>query len=231
MKKILKNTFKWLILVLICYSLMFTGITVMEQSGTVEAIVYKVFNADGDYLEYLESSELEVQCKYYQELADKVFSNVDEEHLTESEINKQLEYNELYKKYPVGFSRVITNVSLYNATINLHIISLVMGIALGTATYMILDKDKKGVKVIITLYVVFVILLGFLEGIFIQYTSGDNLTLLDKWAFPETFINSLTAVFILAIVVRILRQKDIAKKLNIKLEEKKSKRMVDKGED
>jgi hypothetical protein len=88
---------------------------------------------------------------------------------------------------------------------------------------MILNKDKKGLKVIISLYVVFVILLGFIEGIFIQYVSGENLTLLDKWAFPETFINSLTAVFILAIVVRILRQKDIAKKLNIKLEEKKSK--------
>ena len=223
MKKILKNAFKWLILVLICYSLMFTGITVIEQGGTIEAIAYKVFNAEGDYLDYLESSELEVQCKYYQELADKVMSNVDEEYLTENEINKQLEYNELYKKYPVGFSRVITNVSLYNAIINLHIISSVIGIALGTAIYMILDKEKKGVKVIISLYVVFVILLGFLEGIFIQNISGNNLTLLDKWAFPETFIKPITAVFILAIVVRILRHKDIAKKLNIKLEEKKSK--------
>ena len=224
MKKILKNTFEWLILVLVCYSLIFTGITVIDQGGSIGVIAYKVFNADGDYLEYLESSELEVLCKYYQELADKVFGNVDAEYLNESEINKQLEYNELYKKYPVGFSRVISNVSLYNAVINLHIISLVMGIALGTAIYMILDKDKKGVKVIISLYVVFVILLGFLEGIFIQYTSGDNLTLLDKWAFPETFINSITVVFILAIVVRILRQKDIAKQLNQKLQEKKNEK-------
>jgi hypothetical protein len=221
MKKILKNAFKWLILVLICYSLMYTGITVIEQGGTIEAIAYKVFNADGDYLDYLESSELEVQCKYYQELADKVFGKVDEEYLTESEINKQLEYNELYKNYPVGFSRVITNVSLYNAVINLHIISLVMGIALGTAIYMILEKDKKGVKVIISLYVVFVILLGFIEGIFIQYVSGENLTLLDKWAFPQTFIFPITVVFILAIIVKILKQKDIAKKLNQKLQEKK----------
>ena len=99
-----------------------------------------------------------------------------------------------------------------------------MGIAFGTAIYMILDKEKKGMKVIICLYVVFVILLGFLEGIFIQYTSGDNLTLIDKWAFPETFINSITVVFILAIVVRILRQKDIAKRLNQKLQEKKNEK-------
>ena len=234
MKKILKNVFKWLILVLICYSLMFTEIISIQYCGTIEAIAWSLVNADGDcleYLEYLESSELEVQSKYYQELTDKVFSKVDEEYLTESEINRQLEYNELYKNYPVGFSRVITNFSLYNAVINLHIISLVMGIAFGTAIYMILDKEKKGMKVIICLYVVFVILLGFLEGIYIQYTSGDNLTLMDKWAFPETFINSITAVFILVIVVRILRQKDIAKKLNIKLEEKKSKKIEEKNED
>lgn len=222
MKKILKNIFKWLVLVLICYSLMFTGITVMEQGGSIEAIAYRVYNADGNYLENLENSELEELCKYYQELADKVFGNVDAEYLNESEINKQLEYNELYKKYPVGFSRVISNVSLYNSISNLHIISLVMGIAIGTAIYMMLDKDKKGLKVIISLYVVFVILLGFIEGILIQYISGENLTLLDKWAFPETFIFPITAVFILVIIVRILKQKDIAKKLNKKLQEKKN---------
>ena len=55
MKKKLKNTFKWLILVLICYSLMFTGITVIEQRGSIGSIAYKVFNADGDYLGYLET--------------------------------------------------------------------------------------------------------------------------------------------------------------------------------
>ena len=220
MKKILKNVFKWLVLVLICYSLMFTGITVMEQGGIIEAIAYRVSNVDGNYLGNLESSELEELCKYYQELADKVMSNVDEEYLTESEINKQLEYNELYKKYPVGFSRVISNVSLYNATSNLHIISLVMGIAIGTAIYTMLDKEKKGLKVIISLYVLFVILLGFIEGI--QYVSGGDLTLLDRWIFPETFIGPITAVFIVSIIVRSLRQKDIAKQLNQKLQEKKN---------
>ena len=74
----------------------------------------------------------------------------------------------------------------------------------------------------IYLYVVFVILLGFIEGIFIQYVSGENLTLLDKWAFPQTFIFPITVVFILVIIVRILKQKDIAKKLNQKLQEKKN---------
>ena len=64
-----------------------------------------------------------------------------------------------------------------------------------------------------------------------EHVSGNNLTLLDKWSFPQTFIFPITAVFILAIVVRILRQKDIAKKLNIKLEEKKSKRIDEKKED
>ena len=87
---------------------------------------------------------------------------------------------------------------------------------------MILNKDKKGLKVIISLYVVFAILLGFIEGILIQYISGENITLLDKWAFPETFIFPITVVFILVIIVRILKQKDIAKKLNQKLQEKKN---------
>ena len=95
-----------------------------------------------------------------------------------------------------------------------------MGIAIGTAIYTMLDKDKKGLKVIISLYVLFVIILGFIEGI--QYVSGDDLTLLDRWIFPETFIGPITAVFIVSIIVRILRQKDIAKQLNQKLQEKKN---------
>lgn len=216
MKKILKNVFKWLILVLICYSLMFTGIIIIQQDGIIGPIVYSLSTTDGDYLKNLESSELEEFSKYYQELADNVISNVN---------------NELYQKYPAGFSRLLSDVSLYRGMGSLHIISLVIGIVIGTAIYTMLDKEKKGLKVIISVYIVFIIILGFVEGIQIEHVSGNNLTLLDKWSFPQTFIFPITAVFISAIVVRILRQKDIAKKLNIKLEEKKSKRIDEKKED
>jgi len=216
MKKILKNVFKWLILVLICYSLMFTGIIIIQQDGIIGPIVYSLSTADGDYLKNFKSSELEEFSKYYQELADNVISNVN---------------NELYQKYPVGFSRLLSDVSLYREMGSLHIISLVLGIAIGTAIYTMLDKEKKGLKVIISVYAVFIIILGFVEGIQIEHVSGNNLTLLDKWSFPQTFIFPVTALFILAIIVRILRQKDIAKKLNIKLQEKKNKRIEEKKED
>ena len=105
---------------------------------------------------------------------------------------------------------------------DLQVTSLIIGIAVGTGIYLMLDEDKKGLKVIISLYVIFVILLGFLEGI--QYVYGENLTLLDRWIFPETYIVPITAVFALAVVTRVVRQKEMAKKLNEKLNQRKEEK-------
>lgn len=223
MKRIFNNVFKWLVLVLISYSLVFTGMSVFEQGGIVESIAYKIDSMDGDIFDHDEIGGVEEVCKYQQELADRAFSYYNDGYLefSEEEINRQKEQAELYEKYPAGYSMLIRDVAMLESMSNLHITSLVMGIAIGTAIYMMLDKDKKGLKVLISLYIIFVILLGFVEGI--QTIVGEDLNLLEKWIFPETFIIPITIVFVLAIIVRILRHKDIAKQLNIKLQEKKNK--------
>ena len=226
MKKVLNNIFKWLLLVWLSFALIFTSILSLEYGwGIIESIAYKVENLDDTMLYNMESSELEELCKYYQGVADRAMgseNNIDEEYLIEEEKGKQLEFRELYKNYPVGFAMVIRDVSLMEGISDLNIISLIMGIVVGTAIYLMLDKDKKGLKVIILLYIIFVILLGFAEGI--VSVAGDGLTLLDRWMFPETYIIPVTAVFALAIAVRVIRQKEIAKKLNEKLEERKEEK-------
>ena len=221
MKKILNNVFKWAVLVWIAYSLIFTSIITMEEGGIISAIGFRANNIENYWLYNIEHEELEEMCKYYQNAADKGLSNdnIDVSLYTEEELRKQLEINDLYNRYPSGFMMVLRDALMAEGMSNLHITSFVMGIAVGTAIYLMLDKEKKGLKVIISLYVIFVILMGFVEGI--QSVSGENLSLLDRWIFPETYIVAITVVFILAIIVRVLRQKDLAKELNEKLKEKK----------
>ena len=226
MKKVLKNIVKWLLLVWISYSLMYTGIISIEQIGMIESIAYRIENIDGQYFEKMEKSELEEICKSYQERADK-FINDDEiinaEYLTESEKIKQLEHNELFRKYPSGYIMFIRDVAMLESMADLQVTSLIMGIVLGTAIYLMLDKDRKGLRIVILLYILFVLILGFVEGI--GSVAGNNITILDRWMFPETYIIPVTAVFALAVAVRIIRQKDIAKKLNEKLKELKEEKI------
>ena len=225
MKKILNNVLKWLLLVWISYSSVLTGIICIEQGGGSEAIKYRIENVDGFYFDKIEKSELEEICKKYQEIVDDFISGEDiinAEYLSESEKVEQLEYNEIFRKYPSGYTMIMRDIAVWESITDLQVTSLIIGIAVGTGIYLMLDEDKKGLKVIILLYMIFVILLGFLEGI--QSVYGENLTLLDRWIFPETYIVPVTAVFALAVVIRILRQKEIAKRLNEKLKEKKGEK-------
>lgn len=225
MKKILNNVLKWLLLVWISYSSVLTGIICIEQGGGSEAIKYRIENVDGFYFDKIEKSELEEICKKYQEIVDDFISGEDiinAEYLSESEKVEQLEYNEIFRKYPSGYTMIMRDIAGWESITDLQVTSLIIGIAVGTGIYLMLDEDKKGLKVIILLYMIFVILLGFLEGI--QSVYGENLTLLDRWIFPETYIVPVTAVFALAVVIRILRQKEIAKRLNEKLKEKKGEK-------
>ena len=224
MKKVFNNVFKWLLLVWVSYSLMYTGIIGIEQFGVVQAIAYRIQNIDGLCFDKIEKSELEEICKNYQEMVDDFISGEDiinAEYLSESEKVKQLEYNEIFRKYPSGYTMFMRDIAGWESMTDLQVTSFVMGIAIGTAIYLMLDKDKKGLKVTILLYVIFIILLGFIEGI--QSVAGEDLTLLDRWMFPETYIIPLTVVFSMVVAVRMIRQKEIAKKLNEKLYETKEK--------
>ena len=226
MKKVLKNILKWILLVWISYALIFVGIISSEQLGVVESINYRIKNIDGFSLNTMDEIEIEEICKQMQEIISEEMNNDDEiinaEYLSESEKIEKLKYNELFRKYPSGYIIFIQDVTRWESMTDLQVTSLIIGIAVGTGIYLMLDKDKKGLKFIISLYVIFVILLGFLEGILSVY--GESLTLLERWIFPETYIVPITAVFALAIVTRILRQKEIAKRLNEKLKEKKEEK-------
>lgn len=225
MKKVLNNIWKWLLLVWISYSLIFTGLIGIEQNGLAEAISYRTQNIDGFDLEAIEISELEEICKNYQEIADKAMNDdeiINAEYLNESEKIRQLEHNKLFRKYPSGYTMFIRDVAMWEGMANLHIISLIMGIVVGTAIYLMLDKDKNGLKIVIVIYILFILVLGFVEGI--DSVAGDNLTLLDRWMFPETYIIPVTAVFALVVATRVIKQKEIAKKLNEKLKERKEEK-------
>ena len=225
MKKVLKNILKWLVLVFISFSVIFTAILSVEYYNIIESIAYKVESIDESILYNIESSELEQLCKYYQEIADRSVgseSNIDEEYLSDEEKEKQHELKDLYKKYPVGFAMTIRDVTLIDGLSSINIISLIMGIVVGTAIYLMLDKEKKGLKIIIVIYILFILILGFVEGI--ESVAGDNLTLLDRWMFPETYIIPVTVAFALVVATRVIKQKEIAKKLNEKLKERKEEK-------
>lgn len=231
MKKVLNNVFKWLLLVWISYSLICTGLIGFEQNGLAEAISYRTQNIDGFDLEKIETSELEEICKNYQEIADKAMNDdesiINAEYLSENQKIKQLEHNELFRKYPSGYTMFVRDVAMWEGMASLHIISLIMGIVVGTAIYLMLDKEKKGLKIVIAIYILFILILGFVEGI--GSVAGDDLTLLDRWMFPETYIIPVTAVFALVVATRVIKQKEIAKKLNEKLEERKEERKEEKN--
>lgn len=234
MKKVLRSVGKWLLLVWISYSLIYTGIVGIEQAGIVESIAYRIENIDGFSFEKMEKSELEEICKNYQEMIDETLVMNEEdilnsEYYSESEKIKLLELNKVCREYPSGYTMFVRDVVMWDSMTDLQITSLIMGIAVGTALYLMLDKEKKGLKVIISLYVIFVIILGFVEGI--QCVAGEDLTLLDRWTFPESYIVPITAVFVLAIIVRVLRQKDLAKELNRKLQEKNKEKVKSKNEE
>lgn len=225
MKKVLKNILKWLLLVWISYSLVFTGIISIEENGLVEAIAYRIQNIDGFSLEKIETSELEEVCKNYQKMADKAMDNesiINAEYLSESEKVKLLEEYKIFRKYPSGYTMFVRDVAMWEGMTDLHITSFIIGVVVGTAIYLMLDKDKNGLKIVIAIYILFILILGFVEGI--ESVAGDNLTLLDRWMFPETYIIPVTAVFALVVATRVIKQKEIAKKLNEKLNEKKEEK-------
>ena len=209
MKKILKNILKWLICVFLTFSLMYT----VSQMYEISSGIYMIINSEEVMEEILEETEmLEETIKREQENMDALFN-----HET-----TDLKTGELYNKYPTGtavfFIKIWQSISFGECAV----ISFILGVIIGTAIYMLLDKDKKGLKIVIPLYILSVVVLGFVQGFINIY--GEDLTLLDKWMFPDEFIIPVSIVFALVVVVRFIRQKDIAKKLNEKLKERKEEK-------
>lgn len=209
MKKVLKKVFKWLICVVLTFSVVYTILQMYE----ITAGTYWILNSEKIMEGILNETEmLEDTVKTEQEYMNASFN-----HETEDK-----RVTQLYNKYPTGiavfFIRIWQSINFGNYAI----ISFSLGIIIGTAIYMLQDSDKKGIKIVIPLYILSVVILGFVQG-FINI-SGEELTLLDKWMFPDEYIVPVTVVFGLVVIVRFIKQKEIAKKLNEKLKERKEEK-------
>ena len=126
-------------------------------------------------------------------------------------------FAEGYKNHPVGTIRYMLTLANIMSTGSAIINSAILGVIIGTAIFLLIgSKDKKGMLIVVSVYIVSIVLLGFLQGV--QQISGNNLTFLDYWVFPTDYILQATIVFALVALARVLRLKGIAKKLNEKLQ-------------
>lgn len=226
MKKVVKNLLKYLLIVGISFSIIYTTISTIEQGGIFQAIAYKIYTLDESELYKLSKSEIEEYCMQWQEIINESYNENNFTTENEEIKNKNLMFKEMHEKYPAGMTSLITTLSSQKSMNDLYITSLIMGFVVGTAIYLMIDKDKKTLKVTIAIYILFIFLLGFIEGVGV--VSGENLTLLARWIFPETYIIPLTIIFGLVIAIRIIRQKNIAKELNEKLLEKQQSKNEEK---
>ena len=200
MKRVLKNILKWLVCVCLTFSVVFT----LSHFAVICTGVHIQVNSE-QYSELLE----EENVKWYDEVTNSQFLSDDRGELTK-----------LYSKYPAGVTRAMYDIANYISYGKTAIISLVLGIIIGTAIYMLQDIDKKGLKMVIVLYILSIVILGFVQGFLnIRVYNGGTLSLIERWMFPDEYIMPVSIVFALVIIVRFLRQKDIANKLNEKLKE------------
>lgn len=213
MKKVLNNILKWLICVFLTFSVVFT---IVQYESIIEGIYFgtSFFGNDEKYTEFFGEENLKEMTIWHEEITNSQFEY---ERNTENDI-----LNKLYTRYPAGVTRTMCIISDYIVCGQTAIISLILGIIIGTAIYMLLDTDKKGFKIVITLYILSIVILGFVQG-FINI-SGEDLTLLDRWMFPDEYIIPVSIVFALVVLVRVMKQKEIAKKLNEKLSKIKAEK-------
>lgn len=205
MKKILKNILKWLICVVLTFSVVFT----LSQFASICLGVYFRTGFFGNYDKQIEILE-EENIKWYDEITNSQFLS-----------NDMGELSKLYSQYPAGVTRVMCDIADYIQYGDVAVISLMLGLIIGTAIYMLQDIDKKGLKTVIILFVLSIFILGFVQG-FIN-TSGEGVTLFSEWEFPSEYIIPVSIMFALVVIIRFLRQKDIANKLNEKLKEIREK--------
>jgi len=203
MIKKVKKIEKWLLLVLVSFCVIFT-LNQCCDMGLASAIgcqmeIDKVMNMD---------EEFQAVVKEYDKNINNTFTNNNDEGIID----------DLYKEYPVGTYAFLFDCGVYNTQSERIIISFIVGILIGTGIYLLIDEDKKGIKLLALVYVMCILLLGFLEG---MYNSGNSL--LDKWDFPVTYIIPGTIMFALVVVLLHIKQQNLARELNRKLEEEKKK--------
>ena len=212
MKKVLKNVLNWLICVCLTFTVIFTISHLEDIIASYSGIGFMI--NDAGYEEVFGKEVLEDAVKWHEEITVRQFQA--------DEANQDDIMVKLYTQYPVGVTRTMYMIADYISYVNITSISLILGLIIGTAIYMLLDIEKNGLKIVVLIYILSVVLLGFVQGFLNIY--GEGLTLLDKWMFPDEYILPVSIAFALVVIVKFIKQKDIAKKLNEKLKERKEEK-------
>lgn len=216
MKKVLKNILKWLLCVCISFSVIFT---ILQFKEIATGLYFRTlcFGNIEQFEEVFGEESLSEMIKGYDEITNEQF--------LKSDVNTDDIMSKLYAQYPAGVTRIACIIANYISYGDTTIISLMLGVIIGTAIYMLIDIDKKGIKIVIPLYILSVVILGFVQGfINISLYNGATLSLLERWMFPDEYIVPVTIVFGLVVIVRFIKQKGIANKLNEKLKERKEEK-------
>ena len=196
--KVLRSILKYVLCIFLTYSVIFTIINIDK---TAEGIAV-MHNSEHYYNELFNEESIKSSN-----------NNMNGYFLENQNIDNKLV--DLYNKYPAG-SVYMTN--FYYNTIsngNTAILSMILGLIMGTAVYLLVNsKERKEIKLVIVFYLLSVVILGFIQGF--QDTPEEF-----KWIFPNEYIIPITIAFGLVIAVRVIKQKDLANKLNQKLKELK----------
>ena len=228
--KVVKEMLKWLACVFLSFTVIFTLIKAYDDG--IEGVYCYILNHTktetieqgmDEYAHYLEDrygvGAMEKREEPMEDYIEDEHGNMIKVETPAEELTEyQKHQTEMTQKYPTGYAMASLRYSLLYRDGNALLLSFICGVIIGTAVYLLLDKKKKGIKAVIAVYFLSVGILGFVQGI--ENSVEDKFQL--RWEFPIEYILPITLAFGLVIAVRIIRKKEIASKLNQKLQERKS---------
>ena len=206
MIKKIKKVEKWLLLVLVSFCVLFTAISI-DGMGLGSAIGFKL---NENNIADMSAEEIKQIARGYEDNIGEQTKNIK----NDTETN----YGKAYQEYPIGTYTMMKEFSSIKSHSDTLIVSLILGVLVGTGIFFVIDEDKKDVKILIIFYMISIFLLGFLEGIDV---TGESL--LDRWLFPVTYFIPTTLMYGVVLVFIGIKQHNLAMELNKKLEEEKKR--------
>jgi len=208
--KVAKEILKWLLCVFLTFSTILT-LFIVSEFVTFENFE-TFFNLTGENNQELKNYIKEMSKTYEETIIDS-FNNRNIS-LEEDDL-----FYESYKEYPIGTAAYLGNLANNRGIGNVIIDSSVIGLLIGSVVYVIWrGKEKQNIKLVIILYILSIIILGFVQGV--GQVAGENLNIFDYFVFPSEYIIAVTIIFAIIIIISLIKQKDIANKLNENLKEK-----------
>jgi len=213
MIKKVKKFEKWLLLVLISFCVLFTAISI-DGMGLASAIGFELDEDNIVNMSVEEIKQIASDCEESIALQTEGIKN-----------DNETNYGKAYQEYPLGTYTMMKEFARIKSHSDTLIVSLILGLLVGTGIFFVIDEDKKGVKLLIIFYILSIFLLGFLEGIDI---TGESL--LDRWLFPVTYFIPATLMYGVVIVFIGIKQQNLAMELNKKLEEEKKRTQTENND-